>query len=124
MTSYLVPLFLSFSAKWMLVLICVLAHEVGHILVAGFYRVPVKKIGLNWTGIYIQRSRSVGWPEIATCLGGAAMNFAFAIAFWNSNHWFALCNLIFALVNLLPISHSDGTHALEAISATQQQSSS
>lgn len=112
-----VSLVFSLVSKCMLVIICVLAHELGHILVARFYHVPVKKIGINKFGMYIRRSRVQGWPEIATCMAGAAMNLTLAVLFWNVNNWFALCNLIIALVNILPITNSDGSHALDAIRA-------
>lgn len=98
-----------------------LAHELGHILVARYYHVPVRKIGLNWMGMYIQRARTTGWPEIAVCLAGATMNLVLALAFWNINYWFALCSLTFGWVNLLPIAHSDGSHALEALRAMHER---
>jgi membrane-associated protease RseP (regulator of RpoE activity) len=96
------------------------AHEIGHILVARYYHVPVRKIGINWMGMYIQRARTTGWPEISVCLAGATMNLVLAAAFWNINYWFALCSLTFGWVNLLPIPHSDGRHALEAFHAIHQ----
>lgn len=103
-----------------LVLLCMACHELGHVLVARFHYVPVKRIGFNWMGMYIQRARTTGWPEVSVCLAGAAMNLGLAIAFWDINHWFALCNLTFAWVNVLPIPHSDGSHALEALRAMHQ----
>jgi Zn-dependent protease len=111
------PHFASLIFNCTLILLCMVLHELGHILVAYFYRVPVKKIGLSWMGMYIHRARTAGWPEVAICLAGAAMNLTLAIAFWNINGWFALCNLTFAWVNVLPIPHSDGSHALEALRA-------
>lgn len=104
-----------------LVVLCMACHEVGHILAARFHYVRVKKIGFNWMGMYIQRARTSGWPEVSVCIAGATMNLALAIAFWNVNHWFAICNLTFAWVNLLPIPHSDGSHALEALRAMHQR---
>ncbi len=104
-----------------LVVLCMACHEVGHILVARFHYVEVKKIGFSWMGMYIQRARTSGWPEVSVCIAGATMNLALALAFWDVNHWFALCNLTFAWVNLLPIPHSDGSHALEAIRAMHQR---
>lgn len=104
-----------------LVLLCLVCHELGHILVARFHYVQVKKIGISWMGMYIQRARTTGWPEVSICIAGAMMNLALAIAFWDVNSWFALCNLTFAWVNLLPIPHSDGSHALEAFRAMRQQ---
>lgn len=94
-----------------------LVHETGHIIAARYYHVPIKKIGFNWTGMYVQRARGSGWAEVSTCLAGAAMNMTLALLFWNLNYWFALCNLVFAVVNLLPIPNSDGTHALQAVRA-------
>lgn len=117
MVPHSVSLLFSFVSKCMLVLLCMLAHEVGHILVARFYHVPVKGIGVNWLGIYVRRARARGWPEIATCMAGATMNLTLAVVFWNVNSWFALCNLIVGLVNVLPITNSDGSHALDAIHA-------
>ena len=105
----------------LLVLLCMACHEVGHILMASLHGVSVKKIGLSWMGMYIQRERTSGWAEVSICVAGAAMNLALAAAFWNTNHWFAICNLTFGWVNLLPISRSDGSHALEALRAMHQR---
>lgn len=117
MSGHIFPLLLSFLWKCALVLLCMFAHELGHILVARHYRVPVRKIGVNWMGMYIRRARTTGWPEIQVCMAGAAMNLVLAAAFWNVNYWFALCNLVFGLVNILPITNSDGSHALAALRA-------
>jgi membrane-associated protease RseP (regulator of RpoE activity) len=122
MLPHLLPLIGSLLLNCALVVICMLAHELGHIIVARHCNVPVKKIGFNWTGMYIQRARSTGWAEVSTCLAGAAMNMSLALLFWNVSYWFALCNLIFAVVNVLPIPNSDGTHALEAVRAMNQRS--
>ena len=98
-----------------IVLTTTLAHEIGHILVALIFGIPVKKLGLNCTGIYLQRERGLGWAEVSACLAGPAMNMTLALLFWNTIYWFALCNLVFSVVNLLPIKNSDGSHAMEAI---------
>jgi Zn-dependent protease len=124
MFLHFLPFFASLASKCLLVLFCMLGHELGHILVARYFHVSVKKIGFNWMGMYIQRARTVGWPEISVCMAGAAMNLTLALLFWNINNWFALCNLIFGLVNILPISHSDGSHAWEAVRAMNQPASS
>jgi Zn-dependent protease len=113
----MLPLLLAVLLKCALIFTCMLAHEIGHILIARFYHVPVRKLGLNWMGMYIQRARTTGWPEVAVCLAGATMNLVLALAFWHISYWFALCNLTFGWVNLLPIPHSDGRHALDALRA-------
>ena len=91
------------------------AHELGHVLAARWFGVPIRKLGFGRLGPYVRRARTTGWPEIVICLAGAAVNLALAIAFWNADHWFAVCNFTFGWVNLLPIANSDGTHALEAL---------
>lgn len=120
MFPHFLPLFDSLASKCLLVLLCMFGHELGHILVARYFNVPVKKIGFSWMGMYIQRARALGWPEIFVCMAGPAMNLTLAVLFWNISNWFALCNLVFGLVNILPISHSDGSHAWDAVRAMNQ----
>lgn len=82
---------------------------------ARLFGVPVKKFGISWTGPYVRRARTAGWREVIICLAGISANLILAAAFWRMSHWFALFNLTVGVVNLLPVSHSDGTHALEAL---------
>lgn len=121
MSGHTLSVLLPLIFKCALVLLCMLAHELGHILAARHFRVPVRKIGFSWMGMYIQRARTTGWPEISVCLAGATMNLLLALAFWNVSYWFALCNLVFGIVNLLPITNSDGSHALVALQAMQAE---
>lgn len=104
-----------------LILIALIAHELGHVLVARLFGVPVKKFGISWTGPYVRRARTTGWREVAVCLAGATVNLLMALAFWNISHWFALFNLTAGVVNLLPITNSDGSHALEALHIIEPQ---
>jgi Zn-dependent protease len=117
MFAHFRPYMLPLIAKGTLVLLCMVAHELGHILTSRYFRVPVKRIGFNWLGMYIQRARTAGWPEVSICIAGAGMNLMLALVFWNISSWFALCNLTFGWVNLLPLPRSDGRHALEALRA-------
>lgn len=117
MTRFLLDHALSMGLKALLILICMTSHELGHVFAAWFYRVPVRRIGFGRLGMYIQRARAEGWPEVAICLAGPFTNLLLAFVFRDSNAWFALCNLTFGWVNLLPIAHSDGLHAWEAIRA-------
>ncbi|MGH9586094.1 MAG: hypothetical protein ACRD3F_04035 [Acidobacteriaceae bacterium] len=123
MSSHFLSLVPGLLLNLALVVLCMVCHELGHVMVARFHHVQVKKIGISWMGMYIQRARAAGWPEVSICVAGATMNLALALAFWNVNSWFALCNLTFAWVNLLPIPHSDGSHALEAFRAMHQRAS-
>lgn len=97
------------------VLIAFIAHELGHLFYAAVCCVPVRKIGLSWRGVYIQRARTVGMPEVIICLGGPLVNLLLAVMFFNAFHWFGICNLIFAVVNLIPLGSSDGAHALDEL---------
>ncbi len=98
-----------------LILIALIAHELGHVFVANLFHVPVKEVGIRWTGPYVRRARTAGWREAAICVAGATVNLLFAAVLWHTDRWFALFNLTVAVVNLLPVSHSDGSHALEAL---------
>jgi Zn-dependent protease len=98
-----------------LIVIALVAHEYGHALVARLFGVEVKEFGVRWTGPYVRRARTTGWREVAICIAGATVNLILAAALWKVDRWFALFNLTVGLVNLLPVSHSDGTHALEAL---------
>ncbi|HUY82736.1 MAG TPA: hypothetical protein VMU92_13500 [Acidobacteriaceae bacterium] len=107
----------------LLVALALTAHELGHAIVAHFFGVQVKEFGIRWTGPYVRRARTTGWREVVICVAGATVNLALAIAFWNLSHWFALFNFTVGVVNLLPITHSDGTHALEALRVLDPQTS-
>ena len=107
-----------------LIVLALLAHELGHALVAHFFGVHVKEFGIRWTGPYVRRARTTGWREFVICIAGATVNLVLAAAFWKLSHWFALFNLTVGIVNLLPISHSDGTHALEAFRETEMPADS
>ena len=111
----LIPLLQTLTIDGALILFALVAHELGHILVARYFKVQVKEIGIRWTGPYLRRARTTGWHEVAICLAGAMVNLLMAATFWHISHWFGLFNLVVGIVNLLPISHSDGSHALEAM---------
>jgi membrane-associated protease RseP (regulator of RpoE activity) len=102
-----------------LILFALTAHELGHIVVARIFHVKVKKIGFTWLGPYVRRARTTGWREVAICMAGAAVNLILALAFWHVSHWFGLFNLTVGIVNILPITHSDGSHALQALHVLQ-----
>lgn len=104
-------LLLGLLLKVAMVALAMVLHECGHLLAAARYGVRVKRLGVNWMGCCLTRERSQGWPEIAICVAGPAMNLLLAALFWQTSHWFALANLSFGWVNLLPLPHSDGRHA-------------
>jgi Zn-dependent protease len=82
-------------------------HEAAHVLVALAIGIKVKRIGLEWKGLYTIRDPGPPLKNLVVTLAGPLMN-AILIVSW---HWwpvFGLANLIFAVVNLLPIAGSDG----------------
>lgn len=95
-------------------IICLLAHELGHILAARAIGVEVKRIGLGWMGMYLRRDRAQGWAEVVICLAGPGANLALALLVGHPR-WLAVANLEFAWINLLPFPHSDGRHVWQAL---------
>ena len=99
-----------------LVLLCLLLHEVGHMLAAVALGVPVREFGLCGRGAYNRRARSGSRrTEILISFSGPLMNLCLAFP----SHYLpvignqlALYNLILCIVNLLPIPSSDGQRIL------------
>ena len=86
-------------------------HEVSHIFVALALGIKVKKIGLEWKGIYNVREAGPPIKNLLVTLAGPLMNLALVLS-WPWFPKFALANLVFAVVNLLPIAGSDGERAM------------
>lgn len=99
-----------------LVILCLLLHEVGHMLTAVALGVPVREFGLCARGAYTRRAHSGRRrTEILISFSGPLMNLFLAFP----SHYLpvignqlALYNLILCFVNLLPIPSSDGQRIL------------
>ena len=99
-----------------LVILCLLLHEVGHMLAAIALGVPVHEFGLCGRGAYNRRAHSGRRrTEIFISFCGPLMNLCLAYP----SHFLpviggqlALYNLILCIVNLLPIPSSDGRRIL------------
>jgi Zn-dependent protease len=84
-----------------------LSHEVGHLLAAHMVGIKIKSVGLDWKGLYTVREAGPPAKNMAVSLAGPVANLIlFACAPRSSN--FALANLCFLFVNLLPLEGSDG----------------
>jgi len=107
------------SAEGALVIASLLLHEVGHMLAAIALGVPVREFGLCWRGAYNRRALSGSRrTEILICLAGPLTNLflAFTLHYLPViGNQLALCNLMFCIVNLLPIPSSDGLRILRNI---------
>jgi Zn-dependent protease len=103
-----------------LFLASLLLHEVGHILTAAFLRVPVREFGLELRGAYLRRAHATcRRDEILIAASGPLMNLLIVvpIAFVpRIGPQLALCNLMLAVINLLPLPSSDGLRILRNLS--------
>ena len=91
-------------------------HECGHIGIALFCGVKIKKVGLSWMGLYTVREAGPNWANLCVSFAGPAVNFLLAFALRNTLPGFAWVNLVAALFNLLPIPNSDGSRILAILS--------
>jgi Zn-dependent protease len=87
-------------------------HECGHIAVALFCGVKIKKVGLSWMGLYTVREAGPRWANLWVSFAGPAVNLVLAFALRNTLPGFAWVNLVAALFNLMPIPNSDGSRIL------------
>jgi Zn-dependent protease len=90
-------------------------HECGHIGMALFCGVKIKKIGLSWMGLYTVREPGPRWANLCVSFAGPAANLLLAFVLRNTAPGFAWINLVAALFNLLPIPNSDGSRILSIL---------
>jgi len=91
--------------------VAMLFHEAAHVFVALTLGIRVKKVGMGWKGIFTVREQGTPTKNLIISLAGPVMNLA--LIFWW--HWqpdFGLANLCCGVVNLLPITGSDGARIL------------
>lgn len=95
-------------------MVAVILHEAAHAMAAEFFGLRVKAVGLDLsTGFYVRAQRGKPAVNLMVTLAGPLFNLALAAASWGLMPSFALANLIFGGVNLLPFPHSDGTRVME-----------
>ena len=92
-----------------------LLHEGGHIVMAFFCGVKVKKVGLSRVGLYTIREAGPRWANVCVSLAGPLLNLLLAIALRDMFPKFAWVNCIACAYNLLPIPNSDGRRVLALI---------
>jgi Zn-dependent protease len=89
-------------------------HEAAHIAAAYGTGLSVRRIGLSWKGVYIVRETGAPVANMMTTLAGPTANVLAAIAL-RAYPEFALMNLTFGLMNMLPIPGSDGMRAVTQV---------
>ena len=96
-----------------------LLHEVGHMMAAIFFEVPVREFGLRLAGAYNCRAHARRRrDEILISAAGPMMNLwlVFPLLFLPKiGPQLALCNLVLGVVNLVPLPSSDGLRILRTL---------
>jgi Zn-dependent protease len=98
---------------------CLLAHEIGHTVAAIVLAVPVREFGFCAYGAYTRRARSSRRrDEILISLAGPMTNLLLAFPFVFAPRigiQLAFCNLTLFALNLVPLPSSDGLRILNTI---------
>ena len=108
-------IFIEPTAYLGLIFLSVLLHEAGHLFVMALFGIGIERITVLPIGIDIKRRQKfISYPkEIILALAGIAVNLLVFFIF-GKYEFFAYTNLLYALVNLIPIKGLDGGCALEA----------
>jgi len=97
-------------------MVAALFHEAAHAMAAEFFGLRVKAVGLDFsTGFYVRAQRGKPAVNLMVTLAGPFFNLLLAAASLGLMPSFALANLIFGGVNLLPFPHSDGARVTKHI---------
>jgi stage IV sporulation protein FB len=98
------------------VLLSLLAHELGHILAASACHVRVKALGLCAWGAFVSREHGTPAQDVLISLSGPLVNFVlFVILGFAQQGVFAAVNLLLFAGNLLPVPGTDGWRAAQAL---------
>jgi len=100
-----------FLAMLFAAVLSVALHEGAHLFMAWFCGLQIKRLGVNWKGVYLIREAGLPVQNLQVTLAGPLANLAIAALFWSAWPWFGLCNLVLGLSNLLPLPGLDGHRA-------------
>ena len=115
---------ISTSAHPVLLILCYIIHEAGHITMAKVNNVGVKALRLGSFRLCISYdcSRCSYKKELAVCCGGILFNLIFALIGWllglarcEAGSFFIVCNICLAMMNLYPVSTLDGGGAMKCV---------
>lgn len=117
--------------EFLIVIFCVLIHEMGHLLALEHFHVPVRRITLEFTGVTISYNTFLlyGIREMMTALAGPVFGVLASIVFagmgdlFQSERLFLLagCNVVLSVFNLLPAKPLDGWRCLNALAPRTAQ---
>ncbi|MBW6464776.1 MAG: hypothetical protein K0B84_11435 [Firmicutes bacterium] len=107
-----------------MILLTLFIHEGGHMLAIFITRAgKIKDIAINWKGIGVKWNPYGYKPfkRMIVSLSGSGLNFIFAaIFFLEGMETFGMINLVFGVVNLLPLPGSDGLRVFHNLKAAMQ----
>jgi Zn-dependent protease len=113
--------FFPFFEGLFLGLVAMALHEGAHIVTAAALGVKVKKVGLKWNkGMYIVRESGPLNTNLVIAFAGPLINLVL-ISTWHWLPYFALANICYGTVNLLPIQGSDGSRILDCWEALRKR---
>lgn len=97
-------------------------HESGHIVAAYFLGVPVKRVGINWVGLFTVRTLAPEmWKNVVITAAGPLTNVLAAACFYiDGSPRVAFANLFIGLFNLIPFPSSDGWRLIGYVSGKYQ----
>lgn len=100
-----------------LVFLVALLHECGHMLVAHFLKIKIKRVHIKAWGVCMEAdSFTTPKAECLTALAGPLVNLALmGLQFWWQNEIFMLSNLFMFLINFLPVLPLDGGRIARAL---------
>lgn len=106
------------AEKFILILLCCLMHETGHIIMMCICSIPPKEIVIYGGGIKIcpNRTKMVSdWQDALILSAGCMVNLITAGIIMLCNYeltFFASANLFLGLFNLMPVKYFDGGRIL------------
>ncbi|MBQ3009903.1 MAG: hypothetical protein IJD81_01795 [Oscillospiraceae bacterium] len=111
--------------EFLIVICCVLVHETGHLLALRLFKISVRRITLNFTGVIIWYHEFClfGFREAVVAMAGPLLGLCFGIVCsyvgnlfdWELFYLMAGCNTILSLFNLLPAKPLDGWRCIHAL---------
>ena len=108
------------SVYLLLIFLSILCHELGHLILMRFFGVGVSSVVVLPVGIDIKKDDTlISYPrELMISLAGPIVNVILFLIFCSRPGYacfFAYSNLLYAIVNLVPVKGLDGGAALESL---------
>ncbi len=110
--------FLNGKSTFLLMMICALGHEAGHLIFMNIFGVKIDEITVGFLNFNIKynKSNTSYKADLFISLGGVAVNLLlFFCGYLFGNAELCFTNLILIIVNLLPIPSLDGANVISAL---------